>query len=180
MDAKLLTASLVVLGGPPASGQTIPTYLPTRDVAVTYHVGSPQGGAQDLQAAWSSRLGRGRIEVGPVVLLVDAQARTAKLVMEQAGVVLDLPSANVDAYLPGAGTTFVRGDAGMVAGLRCTNWRAQSARGSGTACLTDDGVLLRGTGLDRNGHGGTIEATSVTYGAQPPALFQPPAAAARR
>ena len=47
-------------------------------------------------------------------------------------------------------------------------------RGSGTACVTADGVILSGRGGDTKGHTGSIVATSVAFSPQPSAMFSPP------
>ena len=67
---------------------------------------------------------------------------------------------------------FTRRGTETIAGLKCTVWDISARDGGGSACMTDDGVMLRGRGTD--GKGG-IEATSVKYGTQPAALFKPPA-----
>ena len=61
-----------------------------------------------------------------------------------------------------------------VAGLPCTTYAVTAQRGTGTVCLTDDGVALSGQGVV-NGRSGSFTATAVTYGAQPEALFRVPA-----
>ena len=173
---RILAAGAVLAGSGAATARAgeVPTYLPNRDVAVTYRIGGKQPGPQDIRVLWSSELGRARIEVGPGFLLADARTRKVVAVMEQAKMALELPTGSADSYLPGPGTRFTRDGSTTVAGHRCTTWEASSDRGSGTACLTDDGVLLRGTGVDRNGRGGSIEATEVDYAAQPDDLFRVP------
>lgn len=70
-----------------------------------------------------------------------------------------------------------------VAGLPCKIWQAEAKTGPNFRtqdCLTADGLLLRSV-TDAPG-GGTIvmEATSVSYGPQDPALFVLPQGAVRR
>ena len=55
--------------------------------------------------------------------------------------------------------------------LSCTVWDYTSEHGSGNACITDDGVLLRSQD-GANQHG--MEATEVSYVPQPDADFRPP------
>lgn len=124
-------------------------------------------------ARWSALAGRARIDAGPLYVLADAKALRVTLVMQNFA--LQLPQgAKSFVYLPDAGTRFVRGNTATVAGYRCTNWTVSNSRGNGAACITDDGVILRGTGADKNGHVGEIEAVSVRYDPQPPSLFQVP------
>jgi hypothetical protein len=62
-----------------------------------------------------------------------------------------------------------------VSGLDCTEYDVQTPHGQGTTCLTNDGVMLRAKGTTTEHRGGGLEATEVSYGAQPAALFVPPA-----
>lgn len=172
--SKLIALSLSLASAATAClAQTVPAYLPTRDVAVTYQVRSKDRGQENVVARWSAFAEKARIEAGPIYVLADPRTRQATLVMQSFALRLP-PGDRTFAYLPDEGTRFVRGPAASVAGYRCTNWTVSSSHGSGTACITDDGVILRGTAADRNGHGGAIEAVSVSYGPQPPALFEVP------
>lgn len=60
----------------------------------------------------------------------------------------------------------------------CTVWEVQANQFAARACLTDDGLLLRGEGrfdLGNNNRGwGIIDAVSVTFAPQPDKLFEPP------
>ncbi len=153
-----------------------PRYLPLHDVAVAYHATTDKGGT-DALARWSSALGLARIEGGPGYALVDPRTGRTTLVMEQQHFMVDLANTDTGAqtYLPGPGARFTRGTMDTVAGYACTNWNVVTGKGSGTACLTADGVVLRARGIDNRGRNGTVEATSVTYAAQPESLFRPPA-----
>jgi hypothetical protein len=69
---------------------------------------------------------------------------------------------------------FARKATDQVAGRACTVWEVGDPGDGASACITDDGVLLRGEG----GKGKSrrlLVATSVQYGAQPGSLFAPPA-----
>ncbi len=61
-----------------------------------------------------------------------------------------------------------------MAGLDCTVWNLTGKQGTGSACITADGVVLRADGQARREGSGRLEATSVAYGPQPAALFEPP------
>jgi hypothetical protein len=82
-------------------------------------------------------------------------------------------------FLPNSGARFTREGQSVVAGRPCTRWRVAAPRGSGTACVTPDGVILQAQGGDARGASGEIRATDVTYAAQPAALFKPPQGAMR-
>ena len=52
-------------------------------------------------------------------------------------------------------------------------WRYEDEKQTGEACITADGVMLRGVGTD-DGRTGGVEATRVAYGPQDPARFRWP------
>jgi len=66
---------------------------------------------------------------------------------------------------------FARKGTATVVGIPCTNWEVHRDNGSGTACITDDGLLLRGDSADGNSH---MIATKVSFGSLPDSVFQPP------
>ncbi len=174
MPTRSIVAALALLASASPALSETPRYLPTRDVAVAYHASGEKGGT-DALARWSSALGLARIEGGPGYVLANPRSGKASLVLEQQHVMVDLPDANAKAYLPGPGARFTRGSTDSVAGYICTNWTVVTDKGKGVACLTDDGLVLRASGTDNNGHRGMVEATSVTYAPQPDSLFKPPA-----
>ncbi len=171
----ILAALAVTLAASPALAE-MPRYLPLRDVAVAYHASTDKGDT-DALARWSSTLGLARVEGGPGYALVNPRTGRTTLVLEQQHFMVDLANSdrNAQAYLPGPGARFTRGGTDTVAGYACTNWTVTTDKGRGVACLTDDGVVLRAKGIDNRGHNGMVEATSVTYAAQPDNLFKPPA-----
>ena len=69
---------------------------------------------------------------------------------------------------------FTRGGVEKIAGLDCTVWRYQSASAQGEACITNDGVMLRGNGAAQGAGQGRIEATRVVYQPQDASLFRRP------
>ena len=66
---------------------------------------------------------------------------------------------------------FERHGRSVVAGLACVDWTAVSPRGEAAACITEDGVILRGTASDVHGHLGSVQASSVQYGRLAQELF---------
>lgn len=162
----------------PAAAQERPVFPPLRDVAVTYQVHSSQVRAlPEVVLRYSAARDRFRVEGGlPGYVLVDRKAGQAVIVMERLGVMTDAPPrAGLDqAFLLENGRRFVRQGVETVAGLRCTVWEVEGASASGEACVTGDGVVLRASGRDRKGRGGSIEATRVAYQHQSEALFFPP------
>lgn len=176
VQAWLLATTLACLAGA-ASAQEVPRYVPTRDVAVTYAVHSDQPGVPPSVLVRISSAGRMRIDAGESgYVLYDASTNKARWVIPQATMFVDLPvrGSLVGQFAPQSGAQFTRAGGQTVAGLRCTDWRVTSPRGRGNACVTTDGVILRGDGTDTKGHGGTIEATNVAYAEQPASLFETP------
>ena len=176
MPARSIFAAFALLASASPALSEVPRYIPIHDVAVAYHASGEKGGV-DALARWSSTLGLARIEGGPGYVLANPRTGQASLVLEQQHFMVDLSNtdANAKTYLPGPGAKFTRGSMDTIAGHACTNWNITTDRGKGVACLTDDGLVLRANGTDNNGHRGMVEATSVTYAAQPNSLFKPPA-----
>jgi hypothetical protein len=170
-----------------AVAQERPPVAPTRDVLVTYRATAPvQGrrapaGAQTLRVATTQGGRLMRIEgvgAGDAYVIVDRTTQRMVMVMPQDRRFMEMPADDAFArgFVLNTSMRFVRRGADTVAGLKCTVWEVTSQEGAGTACVTDDGVLLRGRGSD--GKGG-IEATAVKYGPQPAAMFRPPAGFSR-
>jgi hypothetical protein len=176
---RLAAAAAAILLATPALAQEQPPIVPTRDVSVVYRVtGAATAGAgqlPDLTMSWLASSGMLRMDIpGLGWTVVDQRNNRAFSVMEQMRMIVDVPPGQT---LPGAGlppgATFRRAGTDNVAGLSCTLWDYQDREGSGRACITGDGVMLRGEGT-RSGQSGGLEATRVAYGAQDPARFQRP------
>ncbi len=168
----------------PAWAQQRPLVQPSRDVAVSYQVrgvavpGTPPG-PQRMDIAYSAVEQRLR-------LASPGYPQGFALVELAVGrILLVLPAAR--SYVPmamrGPEMALLTGDPGLrfttagrdtVAGLRCTVWRIVDSKAGGrrgSACITADGVLLRGD----DGRGGrSVVATSVRYGHQPAPRFAVP------
>ena len=162
----------------PATAQQRPSFPPTRDVAVTYRISiAAPGVPHAFEMRFSARTERARLDADlPAYVLVDLKAHRASIVMDRLGVMVDTPpEAGLEqALVLEDGKRFIRRGSDVVAGLRCTIWEVVADAASGTACVTADGVVLRASGHDRQGRAGSLEATRVTYGRQPEALFVPP------
>jgi hypothetical protein len=108
-------------------------------------------------------------------MVVDMRNNRAFMVMEAQRMIMDVPTAQaqqMQAILENA--TFARGGTATVAGHRCNVWTMRSPEGQGTACITDDGVMLRSEGTI-SGRSGGMEATQVSLAPIDPARFQRPA-----
>ncbi len=180
-----LMATLAFLAASGAAlAQDRPPVAPTRDVVVTYRATAPaQAGARVPQGAQNIRVATTqggrllRIEgvgAGGAYVIVDRTTQRMVMVMPQDRRYVEMPANDAFArgFVLNESMSFAKRGTETVAGLKCTLWEVTSREGAGTACVTDDGVLLRGRGND--GKGG-IEATAVRYGPQPAAQFKPPA-----
>ncbi|MFH5925862.1 hypothetical protein [Roseomonas xinghualingensis] len=174
---RLFPALALVLLPAFAQAQSRPATFPTRDVVVSYRVlgkASPQTPREFTVAALASE-GRLRVETPsmPAWGLVDRHTGRSEMVMDVMRVVTPSPVRQEEAmrYLRLAENARLTsaGTAGQ-AGQRCTNYRWEQQGQRGTACLTADGVLLRGV----NERGEGIEAVRVDYVRQDPARFRVP------
>lgn len=171
-----IAAALIATLPVAAQAQDRPQIFPTRDVAVTYRV-SGQGQAAELTMLWSAaqRLMRMNMPQGIGYMVADYNAQRGFMVMEPTRMIMDVPmeqAAGQQRELESA--RFTRGGTDKVAGHDCTIWRYQSASSQGEACITTDGVLLRGGGAARGAGNGQMEATRVVYAPQDAGLFRRP------
>jgi hypothetical protein len=147
-----------------------PAARPLRDVDVTYKVPVPDGKDTTLRQRfrWSVAAQTQRVDLpgSGSWMVLDFARHRMQVVHDEAHEVMDVP-APPEAGVPG----YTRAGDDTVAGLACTQWRTVDTRGDETlACYTPDGVLLRAT----SGGKVMMEAVSVSYAAQAPAVFQPP------
>ncbi|MBB2200174.1 hypothetical protein [Gluconacetobacter tumulisoli] len=159
---------------------THPPLAPTRDVQVEYSV-QPEGAPapKTVQAWFTSNGGMMRIDSpeGEGSTILDRAARQVTIVLNKQKVYtrLDAQYGIRNPFLLDLSMQFTRKGAAQVASVPCTEWGVVSGRGSATACVTDDGVILREDGVDGDGMKGRLEATKVVYGPIASAIFQPPA-----
>ncbi len=169
--------ALLLIAVTPAWAQDRPAAMqPTRDVAITYRI--PTG--EIMRMAWQAAEGRMRMDMPGqgAAMIVDTRGQSALMMMEGQRIAMrmafDPASLPFNPMAPSANTRFTREGTATIAGLSCTIWRMAGPNAQGSACVTADGVMLRGTGQSgRNQE--TIEATEVRYGAQDAALFRAPA-----
>ena len=183
MRLPLVLAAAVALSTATAlAQQPQPRYLPTRDVTVIYQISSNRPGAPETVTAHITPSGDLRIDTpdrGSVIYNFGSER--ADWLLPKGGVYFEIPVGGslAGALLPNRGARFTEMGHAVVAGLPCTEWRVTTPRGSGTACVTTDGVILRAEGGDTRGTTGAIVATNVAFGPQPADLFAPPPGAQR-
>ncbi|MCR0983056.1 hypothetical protein [Roseomonas populi] len=174
---SLLPALILSLAAGGALAQSRPATFPTRDVAVTYSVlgnASPQTPREFAVAVLASE-GLLRVETPslPGWGLADRRTGRMEMVMDSMRMVTPSPLKQEEAtrYLRMAETArLTRAGTASQAGQSCTNYRWEQQGQRGTACITADGVLLRGV----NDRGEGVEATRVAYGRQDPSRFRVP------
>ena len=172
-----LAAALIATLPLAAQAQDRPQIYPTRDVAVTYRVSGGQTQGAEMTMLWSAaqRLMRMNMPEGMGYMVADQRNQRAFMVMEPTRMIMDVPAqqaAGPQRELENA--RFTRGGTEKIAGYDCTVWRYPSASGQGEACITSDGVMLRGAGAARGAGNGRMEATRVVYAAQDASLFRRP------
>ncbi|MEO8715778.1 MAG: DUF4412 domain-containing protein [Acetobacteraceae bacterium] len=160
-----------------------PPMAPTRPVSVTYRLnGGAAKGPEKIAVTYDQDAKRVRLEfyrfVGSpepistlifdkpadrVTTLLDAR----KLYAQRDTAGLRNPGLFLDPDL-----TYTRIGEEKFAGLACTNWAVESPQQAGSACVTDDGVVLKAT------RGGAkpaeMDAIAIKYGAPPATAFDIP------
>ncbi|MBV9747315.1 MAG: hypothetical protein JO157_00725 [Acetobacteraceae bacterium] len=178
----LLAGAIAPVLAPAFAEEQRPPTLPSRDVAVTYQVTGvaadalPGGAPGDLQLAWDAAGRRLHISAQgqPQAAIVDLAEGKAEILDAGSHTALILPlGKRVTGSMTLSGARFRRDGTERVAGQDCTDYAVQAPHGSGTLCITSDGVPLRGDGT-WDGEAGRFVATRVDYGPQPDALFETP------
>jgi hypothetical protein len=129
-----------------------------------------------MRMAWSVATGKLRVDLpgGGEWMLLDQKAGSAVVVMDAQRTTRTVPSsaaAAMEQIVP-ANAQFARKGSAQVAGTSCTEWEVTALQGTGTICMTNDGVVLRSVSGPQD-EIFRMEATSVWYG-PPPALFAVP------
>ena len=183
MRSVLLPLLVFMVTGVAAFAQpAAPRIRPSRDVTVTYRVEGeatrlvPGGLNSPVTLSWDAAGQRLRAEADgrSQVALIDLRAHTGEAIDTALRIVLPLPiRANDLQPFTLEGANLVATGRDTVAGLGCTTYSFGTSQGPGTACLTPDGVPLRGQGTV-GGKAGTFVATAVRYAPLPGDLFVVP------
>jgi hypothetical protein len=173
-----LALFVVLLASAAAHAAEAPRLAPDRDVTIEYQV-SPEGRQPvdvTVAAMAGGRFLRITSDALPTTILVNRDTGRAAIVLPMLRMYAD---AKIGKYDPERtilhGAAFARLGEREIAGRHCIVWRAVSADGQAEACITPDGVILRGSATsNRRGALGTIEARRVVYGRLGPDAFQVP------
>jgi hypothetical protein len=157
-----------------------PVLRPTRDVDITYQLGSADGTPLQERLRWNVTAERLRVDppTPGLYVIIDLRARRMDMVRSSDRSVIEAAAPASVAGLPDdTASSAQREGEETVAGLLCTDWAMLDAAGQPTTiCLTDDGVLLRARARGQT----LLTATEVHYGPSEPALFTPPAGYTRK
>lgn len=182
LSARGLIAAAAFLAAQPAGAAPMPLLFPTHDVTLDYAV-APAGEkpiAVRVAVAAGGRQLRITSDMLPTTILVNRDTGMADIVLPMVRMYSALPIGRYDpqnTVLKGA--RFQAAGQARVAGRACTEWHAQSEQGRASACITPDGLILRGSVTNQHGRDVTILATAVLPGPVPrdqltvPPGFQP-------
>ncbi len=174
MPHRPMLALCLLIGAAPALAQEHPPLAPTRDADVTYRVLGPHPGTLHMRTLASSGLTRMEMPNQHGYAIMDRRNHQMTLVMTEQRMYMEMPAGAAQQQVPNLDQAgrFTRQGTDTVAGLICNVWNHTGERGTGSICITDDGVLLRAS--DSTGQRG-IEATEVSLAPQADADFHPPA-----
>ena len=183
MRHSVIAAALLAVACSPAFSADLPLLHPDRDVAVVYRAeGSSEGGrapqSGTIRMYWGDQGNKLRVELSgqPVVALIDFKRQRMGMLFEPGKVFFEtkLDPRLVPGFVLPADANVARAGTDTVAGVGCTVWDLSGRRGTGSACITQDGVVLRAIGEAAKKGSGRLEAVSVTYAPQPESLFAAP------
>jgi hypothetical protein len=171
-----ILALAMVLGLAAGAAQAAPVFLPTRDVAVTYDVAQPGRADTNYQLEYDAAGELARVAAPQgFFVLANLPAGQAQVVLPALHAIVQAPdfSALTGMIFNADGAQFTALGHGEYAGLGCTKYLVLNQQGSGTACITPDGVVLHFAGKDANGSA-EVTALAVAFGPQPAADFAAP------
>jgi hypothetical protein len=172
---SLAAAAPSLLLAAPASAA--PLFLPDRDVAVTYQLAAPGRAPQEYRLQYNAAAGLARIETPAqgIFVLADLPAGQAQIVVPFLHAFVQAPDfsdlTRMIAHADGA--RFTPLGHGHYAGMGCEKYLVMNAQGSGTACITHDGVVLHFAGRDSHGTA-EVTALAVDFTPEPSGTFATP------
>lgn len=166
----------------PAQAEKAPPLMPTRDAAVTYRVTGGNGvekNSPEIRMHFRAEDGLMRVDTPghDSYAIIDRRDDRMTVVLNARHIYMDVPAGTLGdrAFMLSSSMKFRKLGTDSIAGLPCTRWQVTARDGSGTACVTDDGVVLMATGADTGDkHSGGLVAVAVDYAPQPESLFHPP------
>lgn len=187
MRSATICVLLLAASGAPmhaAVAQDKPLLAPSRDVAVTYRVNgaSRTSGAAVIKLTYADQDQKVRLDLfafagatTPFGSLIYDQPDNRVLSLDgghNAYYVLPATGRVNPGLMLGASMQYKQQGTATIAGLQCTDWQVwNGTEDIGSACVTSDGVVLRGNHVKPAPSG--LEAIAVVYGTPPPGVFQP-------
>jgi len=169
MTWRLLAAAAVGLPAlvlTPAAAPDRPALVPSREASVLYRVTNADAAPIEVRTTIAAGGSPMRLDMPDrTYMIVDPAAHSMAMVVPDEQMVVELP------YQDGPQTHFQLNDRmrftrrapGTVAAVRCTMWDVVVDKTRGTMCISDDGIMLRSSGIDETGRRNLIEAVSVSY-----------------
>ena len=189
----LALASLVLTAPAVSAQQAVrPLLLPTRDVALVYRIdGAGLEGAQKLQVTYTLAGERTRIDYFRWVeakypfqsIIFDRPANRVIAVQPERRAYVERPIGDTrnPAALLRPDMRFSRQATAAIAETSCVEWQVRPANKPdevGSACVTEDGVVLRLAAEKPSSV--AMTALAIRYGPPPEGVFDPPAAFTRQ
>ncbi len=184
MPALLLAVAATSPAGAAQAATDGPPLMPTRDVTAVYLVtpeGAPQ--AQSVRVYFRGGGSEMRIDGPPGPdgsasgdMVLDRPNRLITVVLNPAHSYMQIPEREEvqSPFVLDSTMRFTRTGTGSVAGLSCVTYSIVTPKGSSTACVTEDGVVLSAAGVDGQGARGRLVAQTVQYAPLPQSMFLPP------
>ncbi len=180
-QAGCLALACALPGAAWAQTQAVhPLFLPTRDVSVTYSVGAGPGQPAQLTHMYYTTANGGMLRIdtpnGAGFTVLDRAHNSQMLVITAKRIyaTMPLPPGTADGFILNDTMTYTREGQQTIAGYGCTSWKVATPGTNGQACVTNDGVLLSGSGGQPGGPQTQLTASVVAYAPQSPGLFTPP------
>ncbi len=155
----------------------VPPFLPQQDVNVSYTLSTPGQPAQEYRMRYDAadRLARIESPAQGIYILADLSTGQAQVVVPALHASVQAPdfSALTGMIANADGARFTPLGTGFYAGLACEKYLVLNTQGSGTACITPQGVVLHFNGQDSHGSA-QITALTVAFAPQPAQEFAPP------
>jgi hypothetical protein len=165
-----ISFAVVLVAGAVAENEQ-PQVLPTRDVDITYQITRPNQPPTTERRRWSASEHLQRVDGrGKAATIFDHKRHEFTLIDPRHKTYRIFEGAPRMQLTPGDGVVLQRGGEATIAKLNCVDWSWAVDTEIHTACLTQDGVMLR---LDIDGKT-VMHARSVTFAKQPAAIFQVP------
>lgn len=177
-------ALMAATAASPARAQEHPPFLPTRDAAVVYKVaGATPDGSAPLEMHMYLKASGGLMRIDapgqPGYAVMNRTDNHVFVVMEDRHAYIEMSTSDTGGarlFMLDGSMQYVRKGTETILGATCTDWQVTSPDGTGVACITADGVMLRAQGTSSSGESrGALEAVSLNYGPQADSLFLPPA-----